>query len=106
MQGQFAALAQLRSIETGRWLVSSANTGPSLLVDATGRVVNKLPAGGPASGLVTVQQRTPLTPYDRWGEGPLIGLALLAATWRWIAAAGGVMVMGAAGGERMPRQGG
>ena len=106
LQGQFAALAQLRSIETGRWLVSSANTGPSLLVDATGRVVNKLPAGGPASGLVTVQQRTPLTPYDRWGEGPLIGLALLAATWRWIAAAGGVMVMGAAGGERMPRQGG
>ncbi len=89
LQGQFSALAQLRAIETGRWLVSSANTGPSLLVDAAGRVLEQLPAGRPASGLLTVQQRAHLTPYDRWGEGPLIGLALLAAAWRWIAAAGG-----------------
>ncbi len=87
LQGQFAALAQLRAIETGRWLVSSANTGPSLLVDAAGRVREQLPAGRPASGLLTVQQRAQLTPYDRWGEAPLLGLALLAAAWRWIAAA-------------------
>ncbi|MBW4530406.1 MAG: apolipoprotein N-acyltransferase [Aphanothece saxicola GSE-SYN-MK-01-06B] len=87
LQGQFAALAQLRSIETGRWLVSSANTGPSLLVDAAGRVLEQLPAGRPATGVLTVQQRAQLTPYDRWGEGPLIGIALLAAAWRWIAAA-------------------
>lgn len=88
LQGQFSALAQLRAIETGRWLVSSANTGPSLLVDAAGRVLEQLPPGRPASGLLTVQQRAQLTPYDRWGEVPLIGLALLAAAWRWIAAAG------------------
>jgi apolipoprotein N-acyltransferase len=84
LQGQFAALAQLRAIETGRWLVSSANTGPSLLVDAAGQVLERLPAGRPATGLLTVEQRAQLTPYDRWGEGPLIGLALLAAAWRWI----------------------
>ncbi len=84
LQGQFAALAQLRAIETGRWLVSSANTGPSLLVDAAGRVLEQLPPGRPANGLLTVQQRAQLTPYDRWGEAPLIGLALLAAAWRWI----------------------
>ncbi len=84
LQGQFAALAQLRGIETGRWLVSSANTGPSLLVDAAGRVLEQLPPGRPANGLLTVQQRAQLTPYDRWGEAPLIGLALLAAAWRWI----------------------
>ncbi|MCP9833731.1 MULTISPECIES: apolipoprotein N-acyltransferase [unclassified Cyanobium] len=86
LQGQFAALAQLRAIETGRWLVSSANTGPSLLVDAAGRVLEQLPAGRPATGVLTVQQRTQLTPYDRWGEGPLLLIALLAAAWRWIAA--------------------
>lgn len=90
LQGQFAALAQLRAIETGRWLVSSANTGPSLLVDAAGRVLEQLPAGRPATGVLTVQQRGQLTPYDRWGEGPLVGIALLAAAWRWIAAAGAV----------------
>ncbi len=84
LQGQFAALAQLRAIETGRWLVSSANTGPSLLVDASGRLVETLPLGRPATGLLTVQQRSRLTPYDRWGEGPLIGLALLAGAWRWL----------------------
>lgn len=84
LQGQFAALAQLRAIETGRWLVSSANTGPSLLVDAGGRLREQLPPGRPATGLFTVQQRSRLTPYDRWGEGPLIALALLAGAWRWI----------------------
>ncbi|MBM5822333.1 MAG: apolipoprotein N-acyltransferase [Cyanobacteria bacterium K_Offshore_surface_m2_011] len=84
LQGQFAALAQLRAIETGRWLVSSANTGPSLLVDAGGRLREQLPPARPATGLFTVQQRSTLTPYDRWGEGPLIGLALLAGAWRWI----------------------
>jgi apolipoprotein N-acyltransferase len=88
LQGQFAALAQLRAIETGRWLISSANTGPSLLVDPRGRVVEQLPAGRPASRMLTVAQRSLLTPYDRWGDGPLIGIALLAGAWRWSAAAG------------------
>ncbi len=87
LQEQFAALAQLRAIETGRWLISSANTGPSLLVDSRGRVLDKLPAGRPASGLLTVRQRSTLTAYDRWGEGPLLGIALLAGVWRWASGA-------------------
>jgi len=53
-------------------------------------VLEQLPAGRPATGVLTVQQRGQLTPYDRWGEGPLVGFALLAAAWRWIAAAGAV----------------
>jgi apolipoprotein N-acyltransferase len=89
LRGQFTALAQLRAIETGRWLVSSANTGPSLLVDSRGRVLEQLPAGRPATGLLSVEQRSQLTPYDRWGEGPLIGIALLAGAWRWISRAPG-----------------
>jgi apolipoprotein N-acyltransferase len=89
LRGQFTALAQLRAIETGRWLVSSANTGPSLLVDSRGRVLEQLPAGRPATGLLSVEQRSQLTPYDRWGEGPLIGIALLAGAWRLISRAPG-----------------
>jgi apolipoprotein N-acyltransferase len=83
LQGQFRALAQLRAIETGRWLISSANTGPSLVVDPHGRVGEQLPAGRPVSGILSVRQRSSLTPYDRWGDGPLLGIAALAGLWRW-----------------------
>jgi apolipoprotein N-acyltransferase len=82
LQGQFEALAQLRAIESGRWLVSAANTGPSLVVDATGELRQRLPAGRSASAVMTVHQRTALTPYARWGELPLGALALLGAGLR------------------------
>ncbi|MEB3256495.1 MAG: apolipoprotein N-acyltransferase [Synechococcaceae cyanobacterium] len=77
LQGQFAALARLRAIESGRWLVSAANTGPSLVVDASGRLRQQLPPSRSTSGVMTLEQRSGLTPYVRWGERPLIVLALL-----------------------------
>jgi apolipoprotein N-acyltransferase len=77
LQRQFTALAQLRAIENGRWLVSVANTGPSQLIDPRGQVRRRLPAGVPATGLVTVPALAGLTPYGRWGELPLLGLALV-----------------------------
>jgi apolipoprotein N-acyltransferase len=83
LQQQFAAVAQLRAIETGRWLVSAANTGPSLVVDAAGRVLQQLPAGQRQLGLMTLRQRSQLTAYDRWGELPLLALAVGAALARW-----------------------
>jgi len=71
LQRQYEALARLRAIETGRWLVSAANTGPSLLVDSEGGLRQRLVAGIPTSAVVTVRQRTALSPYTRWGEAPL-----------------------------------
>jgi apolipoprotein N-acyltransferase len=82
LQGQFQALARLRAIETGRWLVSAANTGPSLLVDASGEVRQALPAGRSGSAVMTLHQRSSLTPYARWGELPLLALALLGGGMR------------------------
>lgn len=76
LQQQFTALAQLRALENGRWLVSSANTGPSLAVDAAGRVRQRLPAGQPASGVVQVMPLAGLTAYGRWGPLPLVLLGL------------------------------
>jgi apolipoprotein N-acyltransferase len=76
LQRQFTALARLRAIEARRWLVSVANTGPSQLIDPSGRVERSLPAGVPATGLVTVPALAGLTPYGRWGELPLLGVAL------------------------------
>ena len=84
LQAQFTALAQLRAIETGRWLVSVANTGPSLVVAASGQVRSTLPDGIAAIKTMTVRQRQTLTVYDRWGNGPLLLgwlLALLLRFW-------------------------
>jgi apolipoprotein N-acyltransferase len=72
LQEQFAALARLRAIETGRWLVSSANTGPSLVADGQGRVRQELPRGRPASGVLQLEILRDFTPYTRWGEAPLL----------------------------------
>lgn len=74
LQQQFTALARLRAIETGRWLVSAANTGPSLAVDARGVVRAQLPPGRSATGVVEIHRLQAPTPYVRWGEGPLLGL--------------------------------
>ena len=83
LQFQFLNLARLRSIETGRWLVSVANTGPTAVVDPAGRVVQQLPTGGPRLGLLELRGRRSLSVYDRWGDGPLLllsaGAAALAA---------------------------
>lgn len=82
LQGQFAALAQLRAIETGRWLVSAANTGPSLLVDPSGAVRQRLLAGVAGTLPVQVQVRAGLTGYSRTGELPLLLLTAAAGAAR------------------------
>jgi apolipoprotein N-acyltransferase len=82
LQNQFLALSRLRAVETGRWLVSVANTGPTVAVDPRGVVRQQLPAGRPASGALTVEQLTDLTPYDRWGDLPLLGLLVVSGVVR------------------------
>ena len=76
LQDQFLALARLRAIETGRWLLSAANTGPSLAVNPAGQVVSRLPLADAVSGWMHVHQRQQLTPYTRWGETPLLALLI------------------------------
>ncbi|MFN5465520.1 MAG: nitrilase-related carbon-nitrogen hydrolase, partial [Cyanobacteriota bacterium] len=82
LQSQFQALAQLRAMESGRWLVSAANTGPSLLVDPAGRVAAALAPGRPSTRLLVVPGSERLTPYLRGGEAPLLGLIAVGAALR------------------------
>lgn len=82
LQAQFTALARLRAIENGRWLVSVANTGPSLVVDAAGGIRQRLPAGQAISAAVLVQPLALRTGYQRWGEAPLLLLGLACALAR------------------------
>lgn len=75
LQQQFSALAQLRAIETGRWLVSAANTGPSLVIDPVGRVRQQLPVAEPGTLLARIEPLNTRSGYVRWGELPLLLLA-------------------------------
>lgn len=77
LQDQFRALARQRAIETGRWLLSAANTGPSLTIDPAGTVHQELPPLEPQLGVMRLQPRRALTVYDRFGEAPLLLVTLL-----------------------------
>ena len=85
LQQQFQALSQLRAIEASRWLVSSANTGPSLVVRPDGALGQALPPMHPGTLLVRFQVRSNQTPYGRCGEWPLLltaGAGLVASRSR------------------------
>ena len=79
LQRQFIALAQLRSIETARDLLSVANTGPSALVLATGQQQPLLDPFKSGIGLAKLHLHKGITVYSRWREAPLIGLMLFGA---------------------------
>ena len=76
LQRQFIALAQLRSIETARDLLSVANTGPSALVLATGKQQQLLAPFTEGVGLADLHLHQGISGYTRWREAPLIGLML------------------------------
>lgn len=71
LQRQFLALAQLRSVETARPLLSVANTGPTALVTARGGVGAKLPAMRPGLLQTALNPQTSRDGYVLWREWPL-----------------------------------
>jgi len=80
---QHLQIARMRSLETGRFTVRATNTGVSAFIDASGRL---LQAGGQFEALqmtADIEPRSGLTPYARYGNGPVIGLCvlILAAFW-------------------------
>ena len=70
LQRQFLALAQLRAIETGRDLLSAANTGPTVLITANGSVQSLLQPWVDGVARATVKRRQGLSPYA-WAVGRL-----------------------------------
>ncbi len=71
-------MARMRALETGRPLLSATNTGPTAAIDANGRVEAQLPVMSTGSLAVVVQGRGGLTPYVRWGNAPVLLVALAA----------------------------
>jgi apolipoprotein N-acyltransferase len=82
---QHLEIARMRSLETGRPMLRSTNTGVTALIGADGRVLGKLPQF--ETGVLTgqVQPYTGTTPFVRAGNLPVVLLSLL-ALWLGIVA--------------------
>ena len=82
---QHLEMARMRSLETGRMMLRSTNTGITALIAADGAIMSRLPQF--ETGVLTgeVQPRSGATPFVRTGNVPVVLVALL-ALWLGIAA--------------------
>lgn len=84
---QHMALAQMRALETGRYLLRSTNTGITALVNHRGEIIKQLPVATRASLTATAELRQGNTPFMLWHVWPslLVSLLmiLLATTWHY-----------------------
>lgn len=71
---QHHAIARMRALESGRYMIRSTNTGITSLIGPHGEVVKQLPqfVTGVLSG--EVKAMTGATPFVRWGDGLIVGL--------------------------------
>ena len=76
---QHAAIAAVRACEADRYLVRSAATGVSQVIDPMGRVVAEAGLFRPAVVWAPVESRQTVTPYVRWGDWFVGFCALLLA---------------------------
>jgi apolipoprotein N-acyltransferase len=82
---QHLQIAQLRALETGRTMLRATNSGMTAIIDHHGNVTAALPAFSQGVLKGTAQARVGATPYVRFGNAPVIALALLACAfvlWR------------------------
>lgn len=76
-QPQHLQIAQIRALELGRPMLRATNTGMTAAVGADGRVIAVLPPFQRAALRVELSGHQGLTPYMRWGNAPVVALALL-----------------------------
>ena len=69
-QEQHLQLAALRTIEHRRWLLRATSTGISAFVDASGRVVTRIPADVRGVAVRDVPMLQGTTVYERAGDWP------------------------------------
>jgi apolipoprotein N-acyltransferase len=81
---QEVAAAIVQSVESGRDLVQAAPTGFSAVVTQRGIVVQRSALGRRQVLFATVALRCGFTPYDHWGDLPVLLLAALALLAGWV----------------------
>lgn len=73
---QHLQISRMRALEAGRTMLRAANDGISAIIGPDGRVTATLPRFQPAVLTGSVQPRTGLTPYARFGNWPVIAFSL------------------------------
>lgn len=74
---QHHAIARMRALEAGRYMIRSTNTGITSLIDANGKVIKQLPQFETAVLTGEVQAMTGATPFVLWGDALIVGLCSL-----------------------------
>ena len=81
---QELAAARVQAVQTGRDLVQAAPTGYTAVVTQRGVVVRRSVLGRRQIVTATVALRDGMTPYDRWGDLPVLVLAAGALGAGWL----------------------
>ncbi len=81
---QEMAAAAVQAVETGRDLVQAAPTGFSAVVTQRGVVVQRSALGRRQVLFATAALRRGMTPYDHWGDLPVLLLSALALVAGWV----------------------
>jgi len=74
---QHLQIAQMRSQETGRYMLRATNTGVTAIIDQRGRVTRAAPQFVPYVLEGAAQGYTGRTPFIFWGNWPFLALSLL-----------------------------
>ena len=83
---QHLQIAQMRALESGRYMLRATNTGLTAIVNEKGRILAQAPVFQATALHGTAQGMSGSTPYVRWGNAPFLlvlsGLFLLAVVLR------------------------
>ncbi|MES1930470.1 apolipoprotein N-acyltransferase [Salinisphaera dokdonensis CL-ES53] len=66
-------IARMRAIETGRPVARATNTGLTAVIGADGSLNATIAPFRPGVLQATIKPRAGITPFVRWGNGPLVG---------------------------------
>jgi apolipoprotein N-acyltransferase len=80
---QEIAAAVVQTVETGRDLVQAAPTGFSAVVSQRGAVTERSDLGRRQTLFATVALRRGMTPYDHWGDLPVLIVSVLTLGLGW-----------------------
>jgi apolipoprotein N-acyltransferase len=81
---QHESYASMRAIENRRWVIRSANTGVSAIIDPEGRVIESRPWAESAAFRFAVPAETELTFYARYGDCiSKLAVILTVLFWLW-----------------------